>query len=121
MEGLMVTREQGERRVKAMQREMLCWVEEHEVYGRLDPETLNMVRHRIIRSTFDAYRLGIVGLPAGEDAGSRHWVRFAGWVGQVAGLSILPAERSAELMGRCFAVSLTAFRIGALVAGAEAE
>lgn len=117
MEGLMPSREQGERRVKAMQREMLCWVEEHEAYGSLEPDTLNAVRHRIIRSTFDAYRLGIVGLPAGADARSHLWVRFAGWVGQITGLSILPAELLAELMGRCFAVVLTAFRTGALVTG----
>lgn len=104
----------GEQKVKALQKAFLCWVEEDEQLKTLDPRTFNLIRRQLFRATFEAFRLGVVGL-GDRLEGPILWKRFFGWVDDLPALRTLPLTVSSEIRARCFRTSLEAFRIGALV------
>lgn len=108
--------ETGEARVKGLQKEFLSWVEDHYYLSALEPARFNKIRHRAFSSTFEAFRLGRVGLRS-ADSGIALWRKFFGWA-TVAGL---PKDVELEVQAKCFTTSLEAFRVGAMVTGAERE
>lgn len=57
-----MTHSEGINKVKVLQKAFLCWVEEHGDLQGLDAASFNELRRRLFRSTFDAFRLGVVGL-----------------------------------------------------------
>lgn len=108
-----MTHQEGEGRVKGLQKQFLSWVEEHEYLQGLSPDMFNEIRRNAFSSTFDAFRLGRIGIKTDEEAGL--WARFFGWATVVG----LPQDVELELQVKCFQISLEAFRVGAIVTGAE--
>lgn len=112
----MLSHREGERRIKCLQKEFLHWVEEHPQLKELDSHLFNDLRRRAFRATFDAFRLGIVGLAEDVDR-EVLWNHFFGWVE----VDSLPDSAAKELKEECLRVALEAFRTGALVSpGREA-
>lgn len=110
-----MTHTEGEHRIKSLQKRFLGWVEDHEYLHALPPAEFNRIRRKAFSSTFEAFRLGRVGL--GVTTQTSLWVKFFGW----ASIAGLPHEVEFELQAMCFLVSLEAFRVGALVTGAEEQ
>lgn len=108
----------GERRVKALQRDFLAWVEDHPALQKLDPETYNDIRHKAFRSTFFAFRLGVVGLDNPPEGLYKH---FFGWLGTHPEVKDLSPELLLAIAERCFVTSLRAFWIGVRVSAAKKE
>ena len=104
---------EGEARIKSLQKGFLSWVEEHEYLKRLDPGRFNNLRRAAFSSTFEAFRLGRIGISDPEPA--QLWRKFFGWA-TVAGL---PSDIEVEVQAMCFRTSLEAFRVGAMVTGQE--
>lgn len=98
---------EGERHVKYLQKEFLCWVENHPKFSHLPSNTFNNVRRRVFRSTFDAFRLGVLGTDA--YSGLQLWSHFFDW----DGLEVEPDVKS-ELVAESFRVLLLAFRAGVM-------
>lgn len=105
-----MTQEEGEIRVKGLQKEFLSWVEGHKALSAIPDTEFNDIRRKAFASTFEAFRLGVVGL--GEPEPQDLWRKFFGW----AGLPNLSSEVEIEIQAKCFRTSLEAFRIGAMVA-----
>src|SRR5688500_5120877 len=103
----------GESRVKGLQKEFLQWVEVHPVLMRLPPSEFNGIRKKVFRATFEAFRLGIVGIDA-RDA-RPIWQYFFGWFDQQKGMNMLDAQTKLEVAERLFITTLEALRIGAMV------
>lgn len=108
-----MTHQEGESRIKGLQKQFLTWVETHEYLKQLTPDLLNKIRRNAFSFTFEAFRLGRVGVSSNKD--SAIWNKFFGWASVVG----LPQNVELELQMKCFEVSLEAFRVGALVTGAE--
>lgn len=109
-----MTHEEGEARVKSLQKQFLFWVEDHDYLSDLDRQRFNQLRRQAMSSTFEAFRLGRVGLK--EDMESMQlWRKFFGWA-TVAGL---PSNIELEVQAKCFITSLEAFRVGAMVTGRD--
>jgi len=111
-----MTHEEGEVRVKALQKRFLTWVENHSYLQKLEPIQFNQIRHKAFSSTFEAFRMGRVGTGVYTDS-QVLWRKFFGW----ALVSGLPPDIEFELQTMCFVISLEAFRAGALVTGAESN
>lgn len=105
---------EGEARIKSLQKEFLLWVEEHKYLRDLDHQRFNQIRRQAFSSTFDAFRMGRVGVSP-EGNAQLLWKKFFAWA-TVAGL---PTEIEFEVQAKCFLVSLEAFRIGAMVTAGE--
>lgn len=101
----------AEKRIKLLQRRMLSFVEEHPTLSSLHPTPFNKIRKKVFRATFEAYRLGRVGIPDDVDL----FEHFIGWLTDYSPL--VQDQVREEIRNRCFGVTLEAFRIGALVAG----
>lgn len=100
----------AERKIRALQKAVLCWAEEHPVLSRLDPNSFNGLRRRLFRMTFEAYRLGVVG-PTDQDSDAAILALFYSPVPMPA----LDGAATLELNMKCFRVALEAFRHGAMV------
>lgn len=109
-----MTHAEGELKVKALQKEFLCWIEHNEAFRGMDPIRFNDVRKRIFRATFDVFRLGVVGVNELDDL--EVWRRFSGWMDESLVLFLeLSVAQTAEIRGHYFHTALEAFRTGALV------
>jgi hypothetical protein len=108
-----MTHLEGEKKIKVLQKEFLSWVESHPSLRRLDPDSFNDIRHKVFRATFQAYRLGVVGLE--EDHTTGLWSYFFGWLENHPSVRELSAEVLHEIAERCFRTTLDAFRVGAMV------
>jgi len=109
-----MTHTEGETRIKALQKNFLCWVETHPELSQLAPEKFNRIRRRAFRATFDAFKLGRIGLLPDEQNGDEVvWDKFFDWsqVDDMAG------DTLHEIRTKGFSVTLEAFRVGALVTG----
>jgi hypothetical protein len=102
----------GEKRIKALQKEFLMWLEDHPALRTMAADDFDALRRSVFRGTFQAFRLGIIGLEE-SDISLRKY--FFTW------LETTPLGPSTEthIAMECFRVSLEAFRVGALVAGAK--
>ena len=109
----MMTQAEGERTIKKLQKEFLVSLEEHPFTRNMDADSFDRLRRSVFRGTFQAFRLGIVGIE--PDVSLRKY--FFLW------LETTPLGPSLEsnLAMECFRVSLEAFRVGALVAGARSK
>lgn len=107
-----MTHNEGELRVKGLQKEFLSWVETHEYLSRLDPDRFNRIRHQAFSATFEAFRLGRVGIRTPNPHSL--WKKFFAW----AMVSGLPPEVEIQVQAKCFETTLEAFRVGAMVTGA---
>lgn len=110
--------QEGERRVKGIQKEFLARIEQHPIFGVLDAVAFNSLRKRVFRGTFAAYRLGVVGL---DHTHTNLYSLFFGWleeatVGNPVELSIL--HDATEM---CFRTALESYRIGSMVAAHTEE
>lgn len=108
-----MTHQEGEARVKSLQKQFLTWVENHPHLGLLDHVRFNQMRRQAMASTFHAFKLGRVGIQ--HERPISMWNDFFGW----AKLSGLPPELELEVQAKCFLISLEAFRAGAMVTGYE--
>jgi hypothetical protein len=108
-----VSQELAERRIKGLQKEFLNRIEEHEVYQYLKPQEFNDLRKRVFRGTFEAYRLGIIGIDnvAGPNELTKY---FFNWLDDSTFL--LPHDMQTEVSEMCWRAALEAFRIGAMAA-----
>jgi hypothetical protein len=103
----------AERRVRGLQKEFLSQVEAHPVLFQMEPDDFNDLRKRVFRGTFEAYRLGVVGLEKGP---ASMWEFFI-WLGHNKAISTLDYDTQLEVNEMCLRTALEAFRIGAMVAG----
>lgn len=108
-----MTHQEGEARIKSLQKEFLSWVEEHPHLGLLDHDRFNQVRRQAFTSTFEAFKMGRVGIKVSPPAAL--WYKFFAWA-QVQGL---PRDVEFEVQAKCFIISLEAFRVGAMVTGRD--
>lgn len=106
----------AERKVRSLQKEFLTQVEEHHILFNMEPDQFNDLRKRVFRGTFEAYRLGVVGL-ANND--TPLWAFFFGWLENHRSVAALDPEIRMEVTEKCFRVALEAYRIGAMVAVAK--
>jgi hypothetical protein len=88
------------------------WLEDYPALRNIAADDFDTLRRSVFRGTFQAFRLGIVGV---EDSSNLrkyffHWLEHTPYLG--------PSHES-HLALECFKVSLEAFRVGALVAGAR--
>ena len=104
----------AERKVKSLQKEFLSWVEHHPVFYALDPDEFNELRRDVFRGTFEAYRLGVVGLDRRHTSLCAY---FFGWLDTVTVRLEPRAQR--EISAECFRVALEAYRVGAMLAVAR--
>lgn len=107
----------GEARVRALQKEFLCWIESQPELFALEPSEFNDIRKKAFRATFNAFRMGRIGLRDGDDIDKsiELWLSFVNW-----GFSQrLSTTAKLALEARCFWTALNAFRAGAMVAGYE--
>jgi hypothetical protein len=102
----------AERKIKALQKEFLAWVEAHPILHELPPEEFNDLRRRVFRGTFEAYRLGVIGTTGQADSLSDF---FMGWLGSEA-VGNLAADHRIDVSNKCFSTALEAYRIGVMVA-----
>lgn len=107
-----MTQLEGERKIKALQKEFLMWLEDHPALRMLGADDFDTLRRSVFRGTFQVFRLGIIGI---EDSNASLKKYFFTWL-ETAPLG--PSTESHIAM-ECFRVSLEAFRVGALVAGAK--
>jgi hypothetical protein len=112
-----MTQQEAERRVKALQKGLLLAIERIPELRDGDPELFNDVRRRIFRSTFLAFRLGVVGL---ETAPKQTFMTFFGWVAEHPAFTSTFNVRT-QLAEQIFLAALEAFRAGALVSQARQE
>jgi len=104
----------AERRIKSLQKAILLQIEEHPVFHALEPRAFNDLRRRVFRGTFDAYRLGVVGIAAAR--ADQLSAFFLGWFGDDADLDPLSHQHRVEVTTMCLRAALEAFRLGAMVA-----
>lgn len=103
----------GERRVKGLQKEFLTWIEEHPALRSTDPAAFNSFRKRVFRTTFDAFRLGVLG----TGASVQHlWTHLFGWLENQQVIRQVDSETAIEITDRYLRTTLEAYRAGALVA-----
>lgn len=107
--------ETAERKVRGLQKEFLTRVEQHPVLFQMAPNDFNDLRKRVFRGTFEAYRIGVVGL---ENSLPSTWEFFM-WLGGNPAVNALPEEMRLEVTEMCLRTALAAFRIGAMVAAFE--
>lgn len=108
-----MTHQEGEVRIKSLQKEFLSWVETHNHLGLLDHHRFNNMRRSAFSSTFEAFRMGRVGVRGVRPIDL--WNKFFGW----AQLHGLPPEVELEVQAKCFLITLEAFRVGAMVTGGD--
>ena len=108
-----MTHTEGEKKIKVIQKDFLVWVESHPVLSAMDPDSFNDIRHKVIRATFQAFRLGVVGL---DERTVGLWNYFFGWLENHPEVRVLGSTLLHEIAERCFKSSLEAFRVGAMVA-----
>ncbi len=109
-----MTHDDGVARVKSLQKEFLHWVEEHPYLSALDHDRHNRLRRSAFKSTFEAFRLGRVGIRDEAEA-MPLWSKFFGWAAVIG----LPDNVELEIQAMCFRVSLEVFRVGAMVTAAK--
>lgn len=109
----MLSQREGEARVRSIQKRFLSWIESHPVLQTLPPEEFNDIRRRVFRSTFFAFRLGVVGL--GDEIPDGLFQQFFGWMTQHVALRGLLPSVTMQIAERCLAVTLEAFWVGAQV------
>lgn len=108
-----MTQQEGERKIKALQKEFLMWLEDHPSVGAMAADDFDALRKSVFRGTFQAFRLGIIGI---EDSGAALRKYFFTWLETTP---YFGPTAEVHLSLECFKVSLEAFRVGALVAGAR--
>lgn len=107
-----MTQELAEKKIRGLQKEILTRMEDHEVFRVLSPDSFNAVRRRVFRGTFDAYRLGVVGLASVKEPDVLY-ASFFGWADEVQ--PALSPTLYDQMVDMCFGTALEAFRIGAMV------
>jgi hypothetical protein len=105
--------EVAEKKVRGLQKEFLTRVEHHPVLFQMEPDDFNDLRKRVFRGTFEAYRLGVVGL---DKSDVPLWVFFFGWLDNHDAIQSLEPTVRMEVTEMCFRTALEAYRIGAMVA-----
>lgn len=110
----MLTQTEGERKIKLLQKEFLIWLEDHPFTQKMDADSFDRLRRSVFRGTFQAFRLGIIGI---EDSDLQLRKYFFTWLETTP----IGPTTEAHLAMECFKVSLEAFRVGALVAGARSK
>lgn len=109
--------EYGEKRVKALQKEFLFWVEKNNALRNLHPQDFNTIRKKVFRQTWDAYRIGVTGLPESDAL----FGYFFGWMDKIYAVKRLHATVREEITEYSFRITLEAFRLGAMVAVEKKE
>jgi hypothetical protein len=107
----------GEKAIKALQKEALCMFEE-ELIDDLSPHAFNTLRKLVFRTTFLAYRLGIVG-PAQDPQALQQLIEMI-VVTAKDSVKELDTSNQHDLFSYCLEVWLDAFRIGAQQGGNNA-
>lgn len=107
--------EHGEKKVKSLQKEYLFWVENHAVLQNLHPTEFNAVRKKVFRQTWDAYRLGVIGL--GDVTGLFNY--FFSWMDKLYTTEELHERVQNEIAEQGLRITLEAFRVGAMVAACK--
>lgn len=110
----------GEKMVKGLQKEFLFWVEENPIFDDIDAVAFNIIRKRVFRTTFEAFRLGVVGIET-LDSNEPLWKQFFGWLtDKEDGVSVdVTSEIKLALAEKGFRTTLQAFRIGSMVAAGK--
>jgi hypothetical protein len=105
----------AEIQVRQLQKEFLVGIENHPAFHVMSPASFNTLRKRVFRGTFEAYRLGIIGPERTEHL-------FSFFVGWLSGLDTgLDPAMHHEIAEMCLRTSLSAYRIGAMVAASREE
>jgi hypothetical protein len=105
--------ETAEKKIRGLQKEFLTRIEAHPSFHELPPDLFNLIRRRVFRGTFEAYRLGVVGLDGlGKNNGL--YAYFFGWVDDAA-QHLNPAMHK-QVVEMCFGTALEAYRVGAMFA-----
>jgi hypothetical protein len=102
----------AEKVVKGLQKDFLLWIEETPKLSTLTDDQFTTLRRRVFRSTFQAFRLGIIGIDPDDDG---LLPLFTDWLHDVK----LDDSYAWEITNRCFMTALSAFRIGACVAAMQ--
>lgn len=103
----------GEKKIKALQKELLSFVETHPILSKLEPWEFNSLRRRIFRTTFYVYRLGVVGLDNVTDS---LWANLFDWLSSDPVMLSLPPQVLFELGERYLITLLEALRAGSMQA-----
>jgi hypothetical protein len=113
-----MTHEIAERAVKLLQKEFLLWLEEYQAED-VDAVVFNKIRRAIFRGTFNAFRLGVIGLVARpeeeEYPGQGYLPMFLPHRLFTVDPFTSAYQFHSELPERYFHVMLQAYRLGALV------
>lgn len=108
----------AEKKIRGLQKEFLTSVENHPILFQMDPDSFNDLRKRVFRGTFEAYRLGVIGL---DKSTVSLWTYFFGWLDNHQVIESLDPETRAEITEMCFRTALEAYRVGAMVAVERAK
>lgn len=108
--------ELAEKKIRALQKGFLTRIEQHAAFHILPPDLFNLIRKRVFRGTFEAYRLGIVGFVPTESPPNLY-AYFFGWTDDAA--AHLPPLMHKQIVDMCFGTALEAYRIGAMVAASR--
>jgi hypothetical protein len=107
--------------VKALQKEMLDNFEV-ELLDRMSPEHFNALRKLVFRTTFLAYRVGVLGI--GRDETSYNKLISLGYqamtLPNTTPLVELDEQLQKEVMFYCLEIWLESYRLGALSIAAKA-
>lgn len=105
----------SEKAIKSLQKEVLINFETH-LLEVMQPEHFNALRKLVFRSTFLAYRLGILGLDRDETSYEKLYRTAAGALQDVehSPLADLEADLREEVLEYILRTWLEAFRLGAI-------
>lgn len=98
-----------ETEIKRLQKALLGWIEEHPDLLPLHPERYNGIRKRVFRSTWDAYRMGVLGIPERGPL----WEGLFGWIDGALLTEGLPPETRIEIRERALRSVLISLWLGA--------
>lgn len=110
----MTYHELAEKKVKGLQKEFLVKIEQHPVFQQMEPREFNDLRKRVFRGTFEAYRLGVVGIESTTGHGDLY-TRLFGWL-KGTQTEYMNNQIQHEIAHLVFRTALEAYRIGAMVA-----
>lgn len=110
-----MTKPEGERAVKALQKAFLSYLEGNPYLSHLDPIEFNTLRKAVFRTTFDAFRLGIIGFNYQAREAMALYQHFFGFYLHHPVIQKLPRDIAEEIVEENFYRVLQAFRIGAMV------
>lgn len=108
----------AEKQIKGLQKQFLIQIEEHPVFQHMGPTEFNDLRKRVFRGTFEAYRLGIVGID-GVSGRSELFSYFFHWLNDST--ATMTHALQVQVAEMCFRVALESYRIGSMVAAERAK